>query len=180
METNNSNTPSITYDTVYRLIENSLSNNSITRAASEQRLTSLINSHKTKLIQILLNILTQQQTTTTNITQMAAVVVKNILMANTTWFTFTSSFQKEIVLSLYALIHASPLETEANKHSCIILANIAYIEYKSTYYGKCKHCWIYSVDSFLIPCIETPHRFQEKSKTGTEKEQSITNCPSGC
>ena len=130
METNNSNT-SITYDIVYQLIENSLSNNTTTRTTSEQHLTSLINSNKTKLIQILFNILTQQtSSSSTHITQMTAVLIKNILLHNTTWFTFTTGFQKEIILSLYALIQRSSLNTEVNKHSCIILANIAYIEYK--------------------------------------------------
>ena len=62
MDTNNSNTlPSITYDSVYHLIENSLSNNTTIRTTSEQQLMTLINSNKTKLIQMLFNILTQQQ-----------------------------------------------------------------------------------------------------------------------
>ena len=133
MDTNNSNTlPSITYDSVYHLIENSLSNNTTIRTTSEQQLMTLINSNKTKLIQMLFNILTQQQQqqTSTHITQMTAVLIKNILMKNKTWFTFTISFQQEILSSLYAFIRGSSLDSEVNKHSCIILANIAYIEYK--------------------------------------------------
>ena len=132
MDTNNSNTlPSITYDSVYHLIENSLSNNTTLRTTSEQQLMTLINSNKTKLIQMLFNILTQQQQqTSTHITQMTAVLIKNILMKNKTWFTFTISFQQEILSSLYAFIRGSSLDSEVNKHSCIILANIAYIEYK--------------------------------------------------
>lgn len=132
MDTNNSNTlPSITYDSVYHLIENSLSNNTTIRTTSEQQLMTLINSNTTKLIQTLFNILTQQQQqTSTHVTQMTAVLIKNILIQNKTWFTFTINLQQEILTSLYAFIRGSSLDSEVNKHSCIILANIAYIEYK--------------------------------------------------